>query len=243
MKTPIKIYSLSYVAKNPTQRFEPYTKDWEELAEGLSRFISKQSRPIFLNEHTMVISEKDQHYVTEANITYREKFNGPLESFLKQSHTLKSLSEQGFHLDKDELLRITRKRSKALGLTLIENLAVLAVIGILAFVMLPNFMSARSKGQITAAVNFKDEVRLVVSSFKNRQLHTTPQAFESLQGKLGQGSTPPDGSLSSTLLSCEQQVVLSERLVIPKAPDFVGCSIEENLEVVVWVKGHNQSYR
>jgi prepilin-type N-terminal cleavage/methylation domain-containing protein len=83
-----------------------------------------------------------------------------------------------------------KKNARKLGFTLVEIMIVVAIIGLLAAIAIPNFVKARTTSQMNACIN---NLRLIDSSkqqwaLEQRKQNTdTPQASE-LQPYLGRGA-------------------------------------------------------
>jgi prepilin-type N-terminal cleavage/methylation domain-containing protein len=82
------------------------------------------------------------------------------------------------------------KNSRKLGFTLVEIMIVVAIIGLLAAIAIPNFVKARTTSQMNACIN---NLRLIDSSkqqwaLEQRKTNTdTPQGSD-LQPYLGRGA-------------------------------------------------------
>ncbi|MGA2750363.1 MAG: prepilin-type N-terminal cleavage/methylation domain-containing protein [Verrucomicrobiota bacterium] len=83
-----------------------------------------------------------------------------------------------------------KKISKKAGFTLVEIMIVVAIIGLLAAIAIPNFVKARTTSQMNACIN---NLRLIDSSkqqwaLEQRKQNTDTPAGTDLQPYLGRGS-------------------------------------------------------
>jgi len=99
-----------------------------------------------------------------------------------------------------------KKNSRKLGFTLVEIMIVVAIIGLLAAIAIPNFVKARTTSQMNACIN---NLRLIDSSkqqwaLEQRKTNTDTPAGSDLQPYLGRGaagelpSCPADSTESWT---------------------------------------------
>ena len=82
-----------------------------------------------------------------------------------------------------------KKNSRKLGFTLVEIMIVVAIIGLLAAIAIPNFVKARTTSQMNACIN---NLRLIDSSkqqwaLEQRKTNTDTPAGTDLQPYLGRG--------------------------------------------------------
>jgi prepilin-type N-terminal cleavage/methylation domain-containing protein len=83
-----------------------------------------------------------------------------------------------------------KKNSRKLGFTLVEIMIVVAIIGLLAAIAIPNFVKARTTSQMNACIN---NLRLIDSSkqqwaLEQRKTNTDTPAGTDLQPYLGRGA-------------------------------------------------------
>jgi len=83
-----------------------------------------------------------------------------------------------------------KKNNRKAGFTLVEIMIVVAIIGLLAAIAIPNFVKARTTSQMNACIN---NLRLIDSSkqqwaLEQRRQNTDTPAGSDLQPYLGRGS-------------------------------------------------------
>jgi prepilin-type N-terminal cleavage/methylation domain-containing protein len=82
------------------------------------------------------------------------------------------------------------KTSNQAGFTLVEIMIVVAIIGLLAAIAIPNFVRARSTSQTNSCINNLRQIDGAVQQWalENQQLSTATPAQTSLTPYLGRGS-------------------------------------------------------
>ena len=94
-----------------------------------------------------------------------------------------------------------KKNNRKSGFTLVEIMIVVAIIGLLAAIAIPNFVKARTTSQQNACIN---NLRLIDSSkqqwaLEQRQQSTCTPGGADLQPYLGRSSTAPTSTAPTAL--------------------------------------------
>lgn len=113
------------------------------------------------------------------------------------------------------------------GITLVETLVVLAVLGVMLALGLPRLQSARQHGPLLAARTHGALVAQALSTWQNREAQNSQQALQTLQNLLpaAVGSTNPAGISLAGALACTGATALAPALSWPQAPHGVRCAI------------------
>src|SRR6201996_8730726 len=98
-----------------------------------------------------------------------------------------------FHRITEKKVNIMKaiNKSRKSGFTLVEIMIVVAIIGLLAAIAIPNFVKARTTSQANACVNNLRQIDGAKQQWalENKQLPTASPASTVLQPYLGRGST------------------------------------------------------
>ena len=95
------------------------------------------------------------------------------------------------------------KPSRESGFTLVEIMIVVAIIGLLAAIAIPNFVHARTQSQMQTCINNLRQIDAAVTtwSLENRKSLSDPVDFSDIKDYLKNSVTCPSGGSSATFAS------------------------------------------
>jgi prepilin-type N-terminal cleavage/methylation domain-containing protein len=110
--------------------------------------------------------------------------------------------------------------SRKSGFTLVEIMIVVAIIGLLAAIAIPNFVRARTTSQMNACINNLRQIDGAVQQWalETKQASTAPVAFANISGYLKSAVTCPAAGSTATFGSSYTVVDVSTKPVCQISP-------------------------